>query len=68
MNSAPVQMKIFLDATVENPQNPKSFERRPMLRHVPVSKSATIKPHPPNRQPTNQPPTVRMNPNQPKSQ
>ena len=29
MNSAPVQMKIFLDATVGNPQNPKSIERRP---------------------------------------
>jgi hypothetical protein len=57
-------MKIFLDATVENPQNPKSFERRPMLRHVPVSKSATMKPHPPYHQP----PTVRMNINQPKSQ
>jgi hypothetical protein len=49
MNSAPVQMKILLDATVGNPQNPKCIERRPMLRRVPVSKKPANKPNPPNQ-------------------
>jgi hypothetical protein len=52
MNSAPVQMKIFLDATVGNPQNPKGIERRPMLRRFPVSNNPANQPNPPNQPPT----------------
>jgi autotransporter-associated beta strand protein len=53
MNSEPVQMKIFLDATVGNPQNPKGIERRTMLRRVPVSNNPANQPNP-----TNQPPNM----------